>query len=115
LFATLPEPWSVPGLAAGHSAGLAVGFALLAALLGRKVPEARRDLLPASVARSVVVACVAGAGMLGLRLFLPDASRAEVALSLAAVAACGGALYAAVMKALGARELVRLVRVFGLR
>jgi putative peptidoglycan lipid II flippase len=115
LFALLPDAWRVPGLAAGHSAGLAAGFALLAASLRRKVPVARRDLVPASVARSLGVACVAGAGMLGLRLFLPDASRAEVALSLAAVAACGGALYAAVMKALGARELGRLVRALGVR
>jgi putative peptidoglycan lipid II flippase len=114
LFALLPDAWRVPGLAAGHSAGLAAGFALLAASLRRKVPVAR-DLVPASVARSLGVACVAGAGMLGLRLFLPDASRAEVALSLAAVAACGGALYAAVMKALGARELGRLVRALGAR
>jgi putative peptidoglycan lipid II flippase len=115
LFVALPEPWSVPGLAAGHSAGLVVGFALLAVLLGRKLPDVRRDLMPASVARSVLVAFVAGAGMLVLRLFLPDASRAEVAVSLAAVAAGGGALYIVVMRAVGAPELARLIRAFGLQ
>ena len=52
--------------------------------------------------------------MLVLRLFLPDGSRAEVAVSLAAVAAGGGTLYIVVMRAVGAPELARLVRAFGL-
>jgi putative peptidoglycan lipid II flippase len=108
LFWVLPEPWSVPGLAAGHSAGFTVGLVVLAVALARKVPETRGELRTASVTRSLMVAGFAGAAMLVLRVLLPDTSRASVALSLLAIVACGGVIYTGAMKGLGSRELARI-------
>jgi putative peptidoglycan lipid II flippase len=56
LFALLPEPWKVPGLALGHAAHYTVGSALLLALLSRRVGGLEGGRILGSVARMLVAA-----------------------------------------------------------
>jgi putative peptidoglycan lipid II flippase len=54
LFALLPGPWKVPGLALGHAAHYTVGSALLLALLSRRVGGLEGGRILRSVARMLV-------------------------------------------------------------
>jgi putative peptidoglycan lipid II flippase len=56
LFALLPEPWKVPGLALGHAAHYTVGSALLLALLSRRIGGLEGGRVLGSVARMLVAA-----------------------------------------------------------
>jgi putative peptidoglycan lipid II flippase len=56
LFALLPGPWKVPGLALGHAAHYTVGSALLLALLSRRVGGLEGGRILRSVARMLVAA-----------------------------------------------------------
>jgi putative peptidoglycan lipid II flippase len=108
LFFVLPHRWAVAGLALGHSAGFAAGAAILLRLFGRSVgrfpgPGVRTALLSA-----LAVSALALAVMAGLRLVLPDASRADALVSLLVCAAGGVAVYVGGMTALRSPEMARV-------
>jgi putative peptidoglycan lipid II flippase len=108
LFFALPHRWSVAGLALGHSLGFAVGAAVLLRLFGRTVGQFAGPGVRKAVGSALAVSALALAVMTGLRLFLPDASRAQALLNLVVCAIGGVAVYAGGMTALRSPEMARV-------
>ena len=114
LFALLPTPWKVPGLAAGHAISYTVGAVLLLSALSRRIGgidagrivAAVARMMAASLAMGVVAAMAAGAtaGLLGPGVV------ADLAVVLAGVLA-GVATYLAVGRVLRIQELGLLLAI----
>lgn len=108
LFFALPERWSVPGLALGHSFGFVVGSIVLTRLFNRRTGATGSTRLTAALIRSSVVALLVVAVMLGLRAVLPEDTKTALALSLVTTAAAGVGIYVGLMAWLRSPELARL-------
>lgn len=108
LFVLAPDGWEVPGLAAGHSAGFAVGAAVLSARFARTAGRLRSTQLMASTLRSTATALAAGAVMAFVSWFVPGSGFAAALVTLVAAGALGGAAYVALMSWGKSRELQRV-------
>lgn len=111
LFFGLSREWAVPGLAFGHSIGFAFGTAILAILLKRREVSIRSRTVDASLVRSLFFSVCAIAAMVLLRDFLPEGTKLETLVTVAAMAAVAGVVYVGGMAAVGSPELVRLLDV----
>lgn len=107
-FSIAPEGWEVPGLAAGHSAGFALGAAVLSATFARRAGRIRSTQLMASTLRSTGGAIVAGAVMAAVAWSLPGDGFAPSLLTLAAAGLVGAASYVGLMTVGKSRELGRV-------
>jgi putative peptidoglycan lipid II flippase len=108
LFFWLPDRWSVAGLALGHSAGFALGAAVLlrafASGIGRiGGPEVRRAVLSAGA-----VAVVAAGLMAGARAVLPDDNHLQAVLNLVVTVLVGMVAYAGGMTVLRSPEMAKV-------
>jgi putative peptidoglycan lipid II flippase len=113
LFAALPEEWSVPGLALGHSIGFGAGAIVLARLLHRRT-RSRFGAQPTSaVLRAVVAALGALAVMLIVRSFVPDESRVENMFNAVLTVGLGAGAYIGAMIGFKSPELRRMRGLFG--
>jgi putative peptidoglycan lipid II flippase len=108
LFFVLPDRWSVPGLALGHSIGFVVGSIVLTRLFYRRAGATGSTRLTAALLRSSVVALLGLGVMLGLRAALPEDTRTALAVSLVVTVAAGVGVYVGVMAWLRSPELARL-------
>jgi putative peptidoglycan lipid II flippase len=98
----------IAGLAAGHSLAYVVAAVFLGLALWRavgRVPMARLRL----VLGAAGVALVAGAVMLAVRMALPEGSRLDAAVQLAAAGVAGLAVYLAGLRVLRIRDPRRLL------
>jgi putative peptidoglycan lipid II flippase len=111
LFVRLDPEWAVPGLAAGHSAGFALGAVALGFAFARVSGSVGSRALADSLARSLVVSAIALGVMVLVHNALPEGSTGEVVVNLVVTALAGGLCYAGVMRLLGAPELERIVSV----
>ncbi|MFN2586536.1 MAG: murein biosynthesis integral membrane protein MurJ [Actinomycetota bacterium] len=108
-FTVAPAGWEVPGLALGHSAGFALGAAILASSFARKEGRVRSTQLTGSTVRSTAAALAAGAVMaLAARLLDADGTAASF-LTLGVAGGAGAACYALLMSWAKSRELERVV------
>lgn len=112
LFFALDNRWAVPGLAFGHSIGFFAGTALLVALLHRRRIALAVKEVYVSVGISLLAATLAGAVMTGVGMLLPDESRTDALIALAAMVVMGAAAYGGAMLVSGSPELQRLVVLF---
>jgi putative peptidoglycan lipid II flippase len=111
-FTTAGSDWSVPGLALAHSIGFAFASTLLLWLLARRIGSVATKELKTSVGRSLGVSLIALAVAGSITLALPQATKLEALLSLAAASTAGLAAYTGVMGLTGAPELRRFATVF---
>ena len=109
LFGIAPDGWEVPGLAAGHSAGFALGAAVLSASFARKAGRVRSTQLLGSTVRSTAAAVVAGAVMAAVSWSLPGDGFGPSLVTLAGAGIVGAAAYFALMSWTKSRELGRVV------
>jgi putative peptidoglycan lipid II flippase len=108
LFFWLSGLWRVPGLSIGHSLGFAAGALVIARLFGRRAGARRSSAFRASLMRSLTVTLCALGVMLAARALIPEDSRPAALVNVLVVAAAGGGVYLAAMRALGSPELERL-------
>jgi putative peptidoglycan lipid II flippase len=108
LFALAPDGWEVPGLAAGHSVGFAVGAAVLSGLFARKAGRLRSTQLMASTLQSTGAALAAGVVMAFAAWFVPGTGVAAALVTLVAAGAAGAGAYVALMSWGKSRELQRV-------
>jgi len=108
LFAVLPTPWKVPGLAAGHAIAYTVGSALLLSALSRRIGGVDARRIAGSVARvlaaSLVMGVAAAAAASGTDHLLEAGLVGDLAVVLAGVLA-GLVTYLLAARALGVQEL----------
>jgi putative peptidoglycan lipid II flippase len=105
-FFTLPESWSIAGLALGHSIGFFGGCIALGALLARRIGTLGGKDLRTSLERSFAGSFAAAAVMLVMHALLPDGSHFEALFNLVVSGVVGLAAYIALMARLRAAELV---------
>ena len=105
LFFTLPEGWSIAGLALGHSIGFLIGSGVLGALLARRVGAAGGEALRTSLERSFGCAVAAGAMMMAVHILLPDETHVAAFLNLVASGVAGLGTYALLMARLRSAEM----------
>jgi putative peptidoglycan lipid II flippase len=108
LFFSLPDRWSVAGLALGHSIGFGLGAAALLRAFGAGVGRIGGRDVRRSVLTAAVVAVVAAGLMTGARSVLPDDSHAQVVLNLIVTVLVGGAAYLGGMTLLRSPELAKV-------
>ena len=113
LFAALPGRWSVAGLALGHSLGFAIAALVLAARLGRRVGRILDGGVARSVARTLIASALALLAMIGLRAWLPEATRLDHLVALVAATVAGVAVFVVAVRALRAPELGRIRSLLG--
>ena len=105
-FFTLPESWSIAGLALGHSVGFLGGCVVLGGFLARRIGTLGGRDLRASVERSFGCASAAAAAMLLMHALLPDDTHFEALFNLIVTFAAGVLAYISLMARLQAAELV---------
>lgn len=110
LFFTLPQGWSVAGLAAGHSIGFGVGCFLLARLLKQPLQVDLPARLVRSLAAPAAGTLVLSAVSVLLVVPFSDAGRLGSLTGLVLAGAGGGAAYVTVMARRGSAELESLNR-----
>jgi len=115
LFFALSDPWSVPGLALGHSIGFLFGTLGLAWVLRRRMSGAGKVELRSALLRTAAAGSAAIAVMLVVSLVVSNESRLGAALEIALTSLAGGAVYLGLMAALGSPELGRVVDLAGRR
>lgn len=108
-FALAPEGWEVPGLAAGHSAGFALGAAVLAAMFARRAGRVRSTQLMVSALQSTGAALAAGGIMALISWSLPGDGFGPSLVTLGAASVAGFGAYFALMSWGRSRELGRVV------
>ena len=108
-FSMAPEGWEVPGLAAGHSAGFALGALVLARAFSTRMGRVRSTELMTTTLRATGAALVAGIVMLFVAVFLPGSGAAGSLLTLVGAGGAGVAAYLASMGWGRSRELARIV------
>lgn len=108
LFFLLPGRWSVAGLALGHSAGFAVGAVALLRLFGGAVGTVGGAQVRRAIGSAVALSAVALLVMVGARMLVPDAGRAQVLANLAVTAGAGALVYLGGMTALRSPELAKV-------
>ncbi len=108
LFAVLPTPWKVPGLAAGHAIAYTVGAVMMLAALSRRIGGIDARHIAGAVARmlaaSLVMGVVAAGAARGAARLLGGGLAADLTVVLAGVLA-GLATYLALAQVLRIREL----------
>ena len=109
LFFAVDEAWAVPALALSHSLAFALAAGALLMLLSRRVGRVGTSELVRSLSRSVSVSLLALAAMGAIAYALPESTKVEALLSLAAIVVAGGAIYIGSMAKLRAPELRRFV------
>ncbi|MGH2828454.1 MAG: murein biosynthesis integral membrane protein MurJ [Actinomycetota bacterium] len=109
LFFAVDDAWAVPALALSHSVAFAFGAAALLSLLSRRVGRVGTTELVRSLARSISVSLLSLAAMGAIAYALPESTKVEALVSLAAIVAAGGAIYIGLMAKLRAPELRRFV------
>jgi putative peptidoglycan lipid II flippase len=107
-FFSLPDEWSVAGLALGHSVGFTLGLGILAGAFARKGVRFGDPALTRSLLRSLGTSLLVLIAMAITTSLLPEGERVELLLNAIGTVAVGGALYLVAMKTLGASELDRL-------
>jgi putative peptidoglycan lipid II flippase len=105
-FFTLPESWSIAGLALGHSVGFFAGCVGLGFLLARRIGTLGGRDLRASLERSFVCSFAAAAVMLVFHALLSDDSHFEALFNLVVSGGAGALTYIALMARFQAAELV---------
>jgi putative peptidoglycan lipid II flippase len=113
LFAVLPEEWSVPGLALGHSIGFGAGAIVLARFLHRRTRSRFGTQPTSAVLRAVVAALGALVVMLIVRSFVPDESRVENIVNAVLTVGLGAGAYIGAMIGFKSPELWRMRGLFG--
>jgi putative peptidoglycan lipid II flippase len=113
LFFVADVAWAVPALALSHSVAFAFAAVALLTLLSRRVGRVGTSELVHSLLRSIVVSLLALAAMAAIAYALPESNKVEALVSLAAIAAAGGAIYIALMAKLRAPELRRFASLLG--
>lgn len=113
LFFAADERWSVAGLALAHSIGFLGGAVVLGAALARRLGPIVDARTGTSLARSTLLACVAGVAMWAATSAMGDEAKAEALAVLGAAGAVGAIVYlggAMLLRSQEAAELGRLVR-----
>jgi putative peptidoglycan lipid II flippase len=105
-FFTLPESWSIAGLALGHSVGFFGGCIVLGGFLARRIGTLGGRDLRASLERSFGCSFAAAAAMLVMHVLLPDTSHFEALFNLVISAGAGALTYISLMARSRAAELV---------
>ena len=108
LFFTLPEEWSVAGLALGHSAGFALGSAVLTRSFARRVISFGGPALRGSALRASACSLLTLLAAAGVRVLAPPEGRLALVGTVAVGAALGGLAYLGVMALLRSPELARV-------
>jgi putative peptidoglycan lipid II flippase len=107
-FEVLPDRWSVPGLALGHTLGMAVGASILGSLLKRRVGTIIDPPLWSRMARQALASLVAALG-LGLGAWvLRDADKAFSVAGLLVTLGAAAVLYLFICSRLAVPEIGRL-------
>jgi putative peptidoglycan lipid II flippase len=108
-FGAAPEGWEVPGLALGHSAGFALGAAVLASAFAKKEGRVRSTQLLGSIVRSTGAALAAGAVMAVVAKVAGPGGPATSLVTLLLAGATGAGVYALLMSWSKSSELRRVV------
>lgn len=108
LFLSAPDGWEVAGLALGHSLGFAVGAALLGRRLFKRLASELGGTTFRSMWRSLVVALGAGVVMWGARELIPEGGKPLTLASLLLAGGLGAAFYVFIMTRLRASEITTL-------
>lgn len=111
LFGVLPERWSVPGLALGHSVGFIVGALVLGRLFSRRAGAWGGTKLTAAFMRVGIATFVSVLVMSVASILLPDGDKAIAGVKLLAIAAGGVGAYVSVHAQMRSPELKRIVGV----
>ena len=108
LFVALPDDWSVPGLALGHSIGFGAGAVVLGRSLAGRIGRLTSTRLVAAVSRAGLGSAAALAAMLVVRTLFGVEGRLAYVLVLGGIAVVGIIIYAGLMRAWRAPELGRM-------
>jgi putative peptidoglycan lipid II flippase len=108
LFVALPDDWSVPGLALGHSIGFGAGAVVLGRSLAGRIGRLTSTRLVAAVSRAGLGSAAALAAMLVVRTLFGVEGRLAYVLVLGGIAVVGIITYAGLMRAWRAPELGRM-------
>jgi len=107
LFREASNDWSVPGLALAHSAAFAVAAVILVHLLSRRIGTVVTRDLKVGIGRSLGAALLTLAVAGAITVALPEATKLEALVNLAAASVAGLGTYVAIMMVTGAPELRR--------
>ena len=108
LFVALPDDWSVPGLALGHSIGFGAGAVVLGRSLAGRIGRLTSTRLVAAVSRAGLGSAAALAAMLVVRTLFGVDGRLAYVLVLGGIAVAGIITYAGLMRVWRAPELGRM-------
>ena len=107
LFYVLGDRWAVPGLAVAHSVAFLAGAAILTHTLSGRAGPVLGARLRSSAARSLIVGGAALIVMVAVHGLLPEASKVQALVNLAATGAVGAVVYLGAMARLHSVELQR--------